>query len=1440
MVDLAGGVKVRLKVGTPSVKHARVGSYVPGVTPGVLAAALVGAVFVNPQTGKIPDDQLASVVARTNVAQSWTADQTVDATLNTKRLRVTQDSLASIVTIVKGATGQTADLQQWQNSTGGTVARIAATGLFGIEERLSVGSNAMFTSAAQVNIKPQYGSYVGSIIRAATGQTADLEQWQDSAGTVKTRIDSTGALDLAGMGSNVDIIKFPNGAMIGRHFAGGDFNGNALSGNWSIGGEVDMPGSVRPRLASSVGLTVKGRVSQTGNLQNWVDSNGTVLARINSSGGLVTGNGASGNGDSTISNLLTVQNGTGGNATLDVTTSTAGGTARLVVGASDAHASSRKWSIIVGGGNVSGSGGASLSEGTLLFQETTTARALFRRGGSFQVNPPNLDPGGSTFVGALSAATVGSIIRGAASQTADLQQWQQSDGTATAKIDAAGRLVLQAINAFAVPLTIKDQTGTDKFMIGASGIATVVGGLNMYNTYVSSAGLKTNLYGSVALNTGGATTDVAPNLNGAILSAVSTGAGNPVAVFRGVASQTADLQQWQDTNATVVSRVSATGDVILSGSMVAGGTKMNNVRGALYAGGASVIPLVLQGAAGQTSDLQQWQNSSGAILAQILSDGRFITQTHATVKENLQVGYNALDGSARFRVSVENGGSVPVVVRGAATGQSAALAKFQDGTGHDRFTISSGGSLTLLRTAPVTAAGQFSSSASLNFQSSTWDASLNAGAGGESISNAILGNSRQGGAGAQSRWWVGADSNPDNSVLAVALDGSKVVTVGVGFASANEPAQLGVQGQTAYPNRTGAKITMPNIAGAATAVLHVDSPASGQGANLIQADWAGSPRFWVSRSGELHTTTSITTPALNLPNLGVINANGTNGGLGTGGAAYNNVAFTVTTKQFNFNGLDVRGIVGQTADLQRWMSDTGAVLAKVAADGSFTSVKDIYLTRSDVSAAIVASEGLRFVSSATVGKNFNFDTQIFANNKWPGSISILARGASGQTADIQAWQDNTGANLARIQSNGALRVPMIMPIGGVGPDLAMYSSTIQVEARAATQSPLTVKGAASQTADLTQWQNSAGTVLASVAAGVGDGLLRVGSGTFPAQNGRTLAQFSNNNSAGTYLSLSSETGQSGLWMQKPSVGEGSAWQFRYNAGDAANPVEWIWSGSKLLSLNAGGALVATPGSGAIGFAIKQAAGNTADLQQWVDSGNTVMTSVNKDGMIRMGRASGMDHNQGLSFVSSSGTDWRVWTDSTGAFKIGGSAGGATNFWEARWGDTGFGANFFRSASRTAAQPIVVVRGSASQTADLQKWQNDAGTDVARMAQNGELVVSILTVNTESRYGNTGYTDPESGVARDIKAGNNGIATWGLATGTKAASGIPLRVKGAASQTADLQQNQDSVGVVLSSVKANGEFENNVAGLGIVAKSPDGTRYRLAPPNGGGPATWVAA
>ncbi|CAM0033458.1 hypothetical protein VPH184E373B_0072 [Vibrio phage 184E37-3b] len=63
--------------------------------------------------------------------------------------------------------------------------------------------------------------------------------------------------------------------------------------------------------------------------------------------------------------------------------------------------------------------------------------------------------------------------------------------------------------------------------------------------------------------------------------------------------------------------------------------------------------------------------------------------------------------------------------------------------------------------------------------------------------------------------------------------------------------------------------------------------------------------------------------------------------------------------------------------------------------------------------------------------------------------------------------------------------------------------------------------------------------------------------------------------------------------------------------------------------------------------------------------------------------------------------------------------------------------------------------------------------------------------------------------------------------------------GTSSYTVSLMNSGASLVDILK-VHSNGDVESLRPGVGFVASSPDGTRYRLAPPNGGGAAEWVLA
>ena len=108
-------------------------------------------------------------------------------------------------------------------------------------------------------------------------------------------------------------------------------------------------------------------------------------------------------------------------------------------------------------------------------------------------------------------------------------------------------------------------------------------------------------------------------------------------------------------------------------------------------------------------------------------------------------------------------------------------------------------------------------------------------------------------------------------------------------------------------------------------------------------------------------------------------------------------------------------------------------------------------------------------------------------------VPLRVQGATAQSANLQQWQNSVGAAVATIRATGkasllaGIYTEYLEDSTEVGPYFWMTSGSIIVKNRTtATNVPLTVKGMAAQSGDLQQWQNSSGTVLASVSsAGLG-------------------------------------------------------------------------------------------------------------------------------------------------------------------------------------------------------------------------------------------------------------------------------------------------------------------------------------------------------------------
>jgi hypothetical protein len=181
--------------------------------------------------------------------------------------------------------------------------------------------------------------------------------------------------------------------------------------------------------------------------------------------------------------------------------------------------------------------------------------------------------GGNSFTGAqvvagTDAASKSLLVKGASGQTAHVFELQRSDSTVLAAVDNNGN--------------------------------SVFGRLRLHN-------------GTPVVDTN------------AVRLLVETYAAQVPIVARGAASQTANLTEWWNSAGTILARISSAGAVVASGVGVFG-AQSNTPNAQLFVlnNTAANPGAVVKGAASQSANLQEWQNSAGTVLAVVQSNGRAI------------------------------------------------------------------------------------------------------------------------------------------------------------------------------------------------------------------------------------------------------------------------------------------------------------------------------------------------------------------------------------------------------------------------------------------------------------------------------------------------------------------------------------------------------------------------------------------------------------------------------------------------------------------------------------------------------------------------------------------------------------------------------------------------------------------------------------------------
>lgn len=94
---------------------------------------------------------------------------------------------------IRAIPSQTSPLLQWENSASVSVGSISTGGFVNFSGYLTVGSTTTSTNTG-VNVVLSSPSHVGIAVRAQTSQTANIQEWQNSSGTAIAWVDQNGTL----------------------------------------------------------------------------------------------------------------------------------------------------------------------------------------------------------------------------------------------------------------------------------------------------------------------------------------------------------------------------------------------------------------------------------------------------------------------------------------------------------------------------------------------------------------------------------------------------------------------------------------------------------------------------------------------------------------------------------------------------------------------------------------------------------------------------------------------------------------------------------------------------------------------------------------------------------------------------------------------------------------------------------------------------------------------------------------------------------------------------------------------------------------------------------------------------------------------------------------------------------------------------------------------
>jgi hypothetical protein len=427
--------------------------------------------------------------------------------------------------------------------------------------------------------------------------------------------------------------------------------------------------------------------------------------------------------------------------------------------------------------------------------------------------------------------------------------------------------------------------------------------------------------------------------------------------------------------------------------------------------------------------------------------------------------------------------------------------------------------------------------------------------------------------------------------------------------------------------------------------------------------------------------------------------------------------------------------------------------------------------------------------------------------------------------------------------DNVVEVVSVGEVGPAGPQGPGLTVPVTLTSTTASMVPLTLKGAASQTGNLLNVKNSAGTILGSVSASAAAtlaGLEVIGStnlddgATISTSAGTTLRVSGSQDGTSDSLEVTDPSGDNVLASIDPS-GNITATSF-------VGPVS-VSTATGTLPINRGGTNATTAQNARTNLLPIQT-GNAGKFLRtggtdcaWDYDGSTLIqlnASQLSSGTVPAARITttsylgvnvAADSAQALTVVSNGGSDTTLvvqaaggqsgklteWRDSGSTTLASITSAGRAQFQYSAIGGTASATTGLGITLGTATDVGLTVKGASSQSGNLLQLQTSAGAALATFDANGSITAlsgwtqwifghpSQLTYFSRGIY--THQLSAECGAA-DIYTDNGSLPFLCVSA---SASACPWTVRGISGQSANLQEWQKSDSTVYSTISENGYF-----------------------------------